>query len=260
MRVVAIQHDIVWEDAAATRTRLEPWIGAAAAAGARLVVLPEMFACGFSMAAERIAEAWNGPTVQWMLAQARQHQLWVAGSLPERPAADAARGEPADRRPANTLVVAGEDGTLHRYRKLYPFTPAGEGDTYARGDRRVVVDIEGLRLALFICYDLRFADAFWTLAPEVDGYLVVANWPEARREHWQVLLRARAIENQAYVVGVNRVGSGGSLRYAGDSRIIGPRGELLAAAAEQETMLLAELRRDEVAGARAALPFLADRR
>jgi predicted amidohydrolase len=260
MRVAAIQHDIVWENPAATRARLEPWLAAAAGAGAGLVVLPEMFACGFSMAADRIAEPWDGPTVQWMCERAAAHGLWVAGSVPERPREPPGGGAEPDQRPANTLVVAAADGTVHRYRKLFPFTPAGEGEVYARGERTVVVEVGGLRLGLFVCYDLRFADVFWRLAPEVHGYLVVANWPEPRREHWQVLLRARAIENQAYVVGVNRVGSGGSLRYVGDSRIVGPRGELLQAAAEQETMLLADLRVEEVAAARSALPFLADRR
>ena len=122
------------------------------------------------------------------------------------------------------------------------------------------MSIAGFRFGLFICYDLRFADEFWALAPEVDAYLVVANWPETRRQHWKSLLAARAIENQAYVVGVNRVGEGGSLRYTGDSAILDPMGEVLAGAAGQETMLLADLDAAEVARVRATLPFLKDRR
>ncbi|RMH17882.1 MAG: carbon-nitrogen family hydrolase [Acidobacteria bacterium] len=252
MRVAALQSDVVWEDPEANFARLERWIALAAEAGARLLALPEMFACGFSMAAERVAEPEDGPSSRFLVEQARRHRLWLAGSLPEH-AAGAAR-------PANALLLAGPGGERHRYRKIHPFTYAGEDRAYQAGDEHVTVDVEGLRLTLFICYDLRFADEFWVTAPGTDAYLVVANWPEPRREHWTALLRARAIENQAYVVGVNRVGEGGGLRYAGDSRIIDPMGRVLAAGAEQETLLLADLDPAEVAKVRRELPFLADRR
>lgn len=264
MRVAAVQHDICWEDGGATRRRLEPWIAAAAGAGARLIALSEMFACGFSMRTEHIAEPFDGPSVSFLRDQAARYGVWLAGSVPELPelgaAENAAEGSPAPVRPYNTLVVVGPDGSVKRYRKRHPFTYAGEDRHYRAGDELVVVEVDGLRIGLFVCYDLRFADDFWTLAPSVDAYLVVANWPEVRREHWQVLLRARAIENLAYVVGVNRVGSGGNLRYAGDSRIIGPRGEVLAAASEQETLLFGDLDVGWVARTRAELPFLTDRR
>ena len=129
------------------------------------------------------------------------------------------------------FVLAGPDGTTHRYRKVHPFTFGGEEKSFRAGDELVTVEIDGLRISPFVCYDLRFADEFWQLAPTTDVYLVPANWPERRRLHWQVLLQARAIENQAYVVGVNRVGEGGGLSYVGDSRIVDPVGELLATAA-----------------------------
>ena len=168
-------------------------------------------------------------------------------------------------RPANTLVLAGPDGTTHTYAKIHPFSYAGEHEHYAAGDRHVTVDVEGVRVSLFVCYDLRFADEFWTLAEDTDCYLVVANWPESRREHWRVLLRARAIENQAYVVGVNRVGQGGKLEYAGDSRIIGPLGGVRAEAPPEdgkgvETVLIEDVDPARVAEVRAEFPFLADRR
>lgn len=151
-------------------------------------------------------------------------------------------------------------GEIHRYRKIHTFSYAGEDRHYRAGDEFVTITIEGLRFTLFVCYDLRFADEFWATAHETDVYLVVANWPETRRHHWQTLLAARAIENQAYVVGVNRAGTGGSLRYTGDSRILDPMGEILAAAAEQETLLLAEVDAGKVRETREALPFLQDRR
>lgn len=252
MRVAAVQSDIVWEEPEANFRRLVPWIDAAAAAGARLVALPEMYSHGFSMATDRIAEPPDGPSTGFLVDQAQRCRLWTAGSVPERPAG-------ADR-PFNTLILAGPDGEVHRYRKVHPFTYAGEHEHYQAGSERVAVEVEGVRLALFVCYDLRFADEFWALAPEVDAYLVVANWPDTRRRHWTALLRARAIENQAYVLGVNRVGQGGGLAYAGDSRIVDPMGEELAAAARGETLLLADLDPAVVAETRRALPFLQDRR
>jgi len=118
-----------------------------------------------------------------------------------------------------------------------------------------------LRISLFVCYDLRFADEFWALAPDTDVYLVPANWPAARRLHWQTLLQARAIENQAYVVGCNRVGTAGDgTEHVGDSRIVSPLGELLATAAEGETILLADVDAAEVARVRDRFRFMADRR
>ncbi len=252
MRIAGLQFDIAWEDPSANHARLGPWIASAAALGARLLVLPEMFACGFSMNAARIAEAPEGPSTLFLREQAARHGLWLAGSIPER--------APQAERPSNTLLLCGPSGELHRYRKLHPFTFAGEHEHYAPGDRPVTVEVEGLRLTLFVCYDLRFADEFWLTARATDCYLVPANWPERRRHHWTTLLQARAIENQAYVVGINRVGTGDGLAYSGDSRIVDPWGELLATAAGQETLLLAEVDPARVAEARATFPVLQDRR
>jgi predicted amidohydrolase len=113
---------------------------------------------------------------------------------------------------------------------------------------------------LFVCYDLRFADEMWALAHDTDCYVLVANWPESRRHHWRTLLVARAIENQAYVVGVNRVGEGDGIAYVGDSRIVDPSGEILASAARTEALVVADVDPAEVARVRERFPFLADRR
>jgi len=252
VKVAALQTDIVWEDPPANFERLRPRIAAAAAVGARLVVLPEMYACGFSMATDRVAEPPEGPSAGFLLEQARRHGLWLAGSIPERPEGSAL--------PYNTLIVAAPDGNTTRYRKRHPFSFGKEDRHYASGDERVSVEIEGLRATLFVCYDLRFADDFWVTAPTTDAYLVVANWPARRRRHWTALLDARAIENQAFVIGVNRVGSGGELDYAGDSRIVDPWGEVLAAGAGGETLLLAEVSPERVREARETFPVLGDRR
>ncbi len=252
IRVGAIQHDIRWEDPAATFAHLSPWICAAAAAGCRLVVLSEMFAHGFTMNTDRVAEAPDGPSTRFLVEQARHHSIWLAGSIAERQA-------PGEK-PFNTLLLVAPNGEIQRYKKIHPFSYAGEDEHYQAGGELVTVTIEGLRCTLFICYDLRFADEFWARATDTDVYLVVANWPEARRGHWRILLQARAIENQAYVVGVNRVGDGGQLHYAGDSCILSPLGEPLATASEQETLLIADLDPEEVARVRRRLPFLRDRR
>ena len=248
MRVAAVQHDIVWEDRDAT---LEMLTRVLAGVEADLIVLPEMFGVGFTMARE-VAEPPDGPTTQWLVSEAAARSAWVGGSIPVVLAG-------ADR-PSNVFTLASPTGVVHRYAKRQPFAFAGELDHYAPGRDRVTVDVDGVRTSLSVCYDLRFVDAYWPLAPDTDLYLVVASWPQARRHHWRTLLAARAIENQAYVVGVNRVGSGGGLDYAGDSCIIDPLGEVLASAAGVETVLIADIDPAVVAKVRGELPFLADRR
>ena len=252
MKVAAIQHDIVWEDAAATRLHLEPMVAGAVAAGARLIVLTEMFATGFSMNPASIVEAVDGPTSHWLVAQAKHHHVWICGSIPTQ-------CDP-DTKPVNRLVLAGPDGSTRFYDKIHPFTYAGEDRHYAAGSGHVTVEVEGVLVSLFVCYDLRFADEFWGLAHSTDCYVVVANWPESRRTHWQALLQARAIENQAYVIGVNRVGEGGGLWYSGDSRVIDPLGEILASGARSEATLIVDIDPAQVAAVRAKFPFLQDRR
>ncbi|WP_347058759.1 carbon-nitrogen family hydrolase [Blastococcus sp. HT6-30] len=252
MRVAAVQHDIVWEDREANFARLAPQVGRAVAAGAELVLLTETFSTGFSMT-PGIGEPEGGPSARFLAAQAADHGVWVGGSCPEI--------APGEQLPYNSFVLAGPDGTTHRYRKLHPFTHGGEHERFRAGDGPVTVEIGGLRVTPFVCYDLRFADVFWRAAPGTDLYVVVANWPGARRLHWQTLLQARAIENQAYVVGCNRVGTAGDgTEHAGDSRVVDPMGELLATAAGAETLVLADVDPAEVTATRDRLRFLEDRR
>lgn len=256
MRLAAVQHDIVWNDREANFARLAPMIAAAAAGGARLVLLSETFSTGFAVDNPELGEPEGGPSSQFLVQQAARHGVWVAGSCPEIPA----HSDPADHRPANSFVLAGPDGTVHRYHKIHPFTFGGEDKHFRPGGPFVQVEVEGVRIAMFVCYDLRFADEFWGLAPTTDLYLVPANWPETRRTHWMALLQARAIENQAYVVGCNRVGEGGGLRYSGDSRIVDPLGELLATGSQGETILFADIEPATVASVRDRFRFLPDRR
>jgi predicted amidohydrolase len=220
------------------------------------VLLTETFSTGFSMT-PGIGEPEGGPSAQFLAGQAAEHGVWVGGTCPE-----IADGHGKDAAlPYNSFVLAGPDGTTHRYRKLHPFTHAGEHERFRAGEKPTTVEIGGLRVTPFICYDLRFANVFWDAAPATDVYLVPANWPSPRRHHWQTLLQARAIENQAYVVGVNRVGrDGNGVEHAGDSRIVSPMGELLATAAGVETVVLADVDAAGVAATREKFAFLPDRR
>jgi predicted amidohydrolase len=230
-----------------------PLVRAAVSAGAELVALTEMYSTGFTMASDRVAEPPDGPSAAWLARLASELGVWMVASIPT--------ADPGRPRPVNRLVLAGPRGEHHQYDKLHPFSFAGEHDHYAAGTELVTVDVGGVRLSPFVCYDLRFADEFWALAPRTDCYLVVANWPASRRHHWRSLLVARAIENQAYVVGVNRVGvDGNGLAYAGDSMIVDPLGEILASASEVETIVMADVDSQVVADGRARFPFLADRR
>jgi predicted amidohydrolase len=253
VKVAAIQHDVVWEDRDANLARLGPMVAAAAAAGARLAVLSEMFSTGFTMATDRMAEPVDGPSTQFLVDRATAYGLWVGGSIP-------VRDEGFDPRPTNCFVLAAPDGTVTRYRKRHPFSKAGEHEHYAPGDELVTVDVEGVRTSLFVCYDLRFGADWWQLAPDTDCYLVVASWPAIRREHWRTLVRARAIENQAYVVAVNRVGEGDRVRYRGDSMVIGPFGAVLADPGDGEQVVCADVDPAVVASTRERFPFLSDRR
>ncbi len=255
MRIAAVQHDIAFEDRKATLAHLEPLLGRAVAAGPDLVLLTEMFPTGFSMRTHLTAESEDGPTLAWLQAQAQAHDTLIAGSLALLP-----EGGGPDTLPTNALVVMGPAGILARYDKIHPFSYAGEHERFRAGDDPISIDVAGARVGVSVCYDLRFADLYWDRAPAVDVEVVVANWPAARRHHWRALLDARAIENQCFVVGVNRVGSGGGLDYAGDSRIIDPLGEVVASAAAQETVLTAELDPGVVAEVREHFPFRADRR
>lgn len=251
MRVAVVQHDIAWQDAARTTALLEARITAGAGGERGLVVLTEMFATGFSMDVEAVAEPVGGPIERWLVHQAESNSTWIVGSIAQWA---------GDGRAVNVAVLADPHGRTYRYEKIHPFTYSGEHEHYQAGDKPLTVDIDGVRTSIFICYDLRFADDFWALAPGTDLYVVVANWPEPRREQWRTLLRARAIENQAYVIGANRVGKAGDLNHTGDSAIIDPLGRTLVEGAYAEMVLSADISAAHVDAVRDRMPFLSDRR
>ena len=252
LRVGLVQHDIVWEDRDATLDHLRPLVASAARQGARLVVLSELFAVGFTMNTKAVAEPVDGPTTHWLREQAALHDVWLCGSVPELKAGDS--------RPYNQLVLIAPDGSTSRYAKVHRFASDGEDEHYARGTGEITVDVDGVNVTPFVCYDLRFGDRWWARAKDTDCYLVVASWPAARRAHWRALVVARAIENQAYVVGVNRVGIGGEVDHVGDSVAVDPWGDVIAEGDRGlETVLVADVDTDRVDKIRARWPFLRDR-
>jgi predicted amidohydrolase len=242
--------DLAWEDFAENHRRARRLLDEARAEGARLAILPEMFSTGFSMRPGKIAQKPGGPSETFLRDAARELGMWIIASIPEA-------GEP---RPRNVALVVSPEGSVTRYAKIHPFSFGGEHLHYVGGERVVTVPIDGVRVTPFVCYDLRFPEPFRVAAAETDLFVVVANWPDQRREHWKTLLRARAIENQAFVAAVNRVGDGDGLHYAGDSAAVEPLGETLAEGDDQERVLIADVDPERVAKLRARFPALEDRR
>jgi predicted amidohydrolase len=253
MQIIACQLDIAWEDKAANHQRVRGLLASAPVTPGALVVLPEMFATGFSMHVATIAEPPDGPTHRFLGALAREHLVFVLGGVVTRA---------ADGRGRNEAVVFGPDGALVTcYAKMHPFSYAGETKHYQAGERTVLFTWHDFHVAPFVCYDLRFPEVFRrAVRAGAELLVVIANWPQPREEHWLALLAARAIENQAYVVGVNRAGSDPHVRYSGKSRIIGPRGEIVAEAGSGEQLVAADLDLASLVEYRRAFPALSDMR
>lgn len=255
LRVALGEYDIGWHDPDASLDRAARLTDQAAAAGARLVVLPEMCTSGFTMDVERFAEPPDGERVSRLSRMARAAGVWLVAGVPIR---DADADIPTARNAALAFTPAGALASAYYKQRLFGF--ADENRSYRAGVEPVVVDIEGVRVSPFICYDLRFPELFRSVAAQSDLMLVIASWPAERRTHWDALLPARAIENQCYVIGVNRTGIGGSIAYDGGSAAYDPWGAVLprsvaAGDAGVSTVAVSPL---EVTRVRASYPFLAD--
>ena len=249
LRVALGEYDTGWHDPARSLERAAAVVRRAAAGRARLVVLPEMCTTGFTMDASSHAEELTGPGARALAAMAAEHQVWLVAGLALR------EGD----RAVNAAVVFDATGNVAGiYRKQRLFAYAKEQHSYAAGDAPLVTTIDGVRTALFVCYDLRFPELFRAVATDVDLIVLIANWPSARRAHWDALVRARSIENLCYVVAVNRTGTGGTLSYDGGSAAWSPWGERLADAGDGDPVLV-DVSPDEVTRVRTAYPFLADR-
>ncbi len=250
MKIAGLQMDIAWEDPAANFERADGLARQAAQQGARMIVLPEMFATGFTMnagAAAKHAEK----TRAFLVGLAGELDAFVAGGFVE----------PGEGLPRNTCAVIAPDGReIATYHKIHPFSLAGEHEHYAGGENLATALVEGVRVTPVICYDLRFPELFCRAAEDTDLFLVIANWPDRRSDAWRTLLRARAMENQAFVLGVNRVGLGGGQPHRGDTALIDPFGRILNEASHEPAVVLGDVEPAAVAQAREHFGFIRDRR
>jgi omega-amidase len=251
MQLLGLQFDIAWEDKPTNFAKVRKLISGAKIEPGALLVLPEMFATGFSMNVAKTTEAPEGPTKQFLSQLASDTKAYVIGGVAS------ANGDGRGRN--ESLVIDPTGKEILRYCKLNPFSPGGESIHHAKGDQTFAVDCGPFRVAPFVCYDLRFPEIF-RIEPRRGANLiaVIANWPSPRDAHWQLLLRARAIENQSYVIGVNRCGDDPKLHYLGHSLIVDPRGEILAAAGEGDQLIEANIELEPLLEYRRQFPILAD--
>lgn len=249
MKVCLVQLDIVWEDKEANMRRCRELAESASEQGAELIVFPEMSLTGFSMEAS-LAEPPDGASCSFFGALAKKTGVPCVFGYAERD------GE----RMYNRLALADSDGEIKaRYAKLHPFSIGGEG-CFTGGDELVSFSLGGMEIGLTVCYDLRFPELYAKLSESCAAVIVSANFPASRREHWLTLLRARAIEDQCYILGCNRAGFGGGIDYSGDSVVFTPDGTELSRAAGGECLLFSDISADVVYDVRCAFPMKKDRR
>lgn len=253
LTITTIQTDLHWEDKAANLRHFEERIFSLSGP-AEVVVLPEMFSTGFSMRPEALAEKMDGPTISWMRDVAARKKIILTGSI-------IAEDEGYY---FNRLVWMLPNGQYGCYDKRHRFAYAGEDACYTAGSKRLIASVKGWRVLLLVCYDLRFP--VWSRQHpsegqdhEYDLIIYVANWPERRSHAWKTLLQARAIENQSYVVGVNRTGDDGhAIRHSGDSMIVDPLGEVVYHAADRDEVFTLTLQKDDLTRIRDRFPFWKD--
>ncbi|MBK8472301.1 MAG: amidohydrolase [Sphingobacteriales bacterium] len=250
MHITLLQTDLIWEQAPSNLSRYAQQL-AALPQPVDMIVLPEMWQTGFSMNAAQLAETEQGKSIQAMLAWAHTYNAAVAGSLIIA----------EDGQYYNRFICAMPDGTCHQYDKRHLFRMGGEGEVYTAGKERIIIEYRGWRIAPFVCYDLRFPVWSRRQVPtyNYDLLLYVANWPARRSYAWSQLLIARAIENQSYVVGVNRIGNDGNdIYHNGSSAVIDPQGKVLWTQQDQAALHIAHLDKTALDDFRAAFPAYLD--
>lgn len=248
IKITLVQPDIIWEETAANLSAYEERL-LHLTDYTDVVLLPEMFATGFTMEAKKLAEPMEGPTMAWMARRADQLQSIIAGSIIIV----------EDGLYYNRFIWMQPDGHWQQYDKRHLFGLAGEDKVYTAGTERVIWQWKDWRIMPQICYDLRFP--VWARnQDDYDIYLNVANWPQQRALAWQTLLRARAIENQVFVIGLNRVGDDGKgHHYQGDSAVISPLGDTYLTLPDEEKVTTVTLNKSELADTRDRFPFYRDR-
>ena len=250
MKIALTQMKTVWEDIPANSREARRLTAQAAAAGAGLIVFPEFTFTGFTKTPTRFADTPDHPR-QLACAEALTREFPLAVAC--------GRIVASEPLPRNNLTLVHQGRTLLSYDKLHSYSFGGETAVYGRGERIMTTRLGGLDVGAFICYDLRFPEIFQVAARRADVLLVIGNWPGDRLENWYTLLRARALETQCYIVGVNRAGEGGGIVYAPSSVVYGPAGDRLTPQSEDE-ILYCEVSAENVRAVRAAFPLRSDRR
>jgi len=253
MRLGLVSLDQMWQDKEVNKASCQSYLEQAAADRCELVVYPEMTLTGFSMKPDAIAEDLSeSSTVHWFANQAAQNGVAVAFGVVLR----------HNSSYTNNLVVVDRTGSvLERYAKIHPFSFSGENHWYVAGDRLATAVVRSVTIGLTICYDLRFPELYQALADRSHAILCIANWPASRVDHWRTLLKARAIETQAYVVGVNRTGAdpvGNS--YERSTEVYGPSGEAVRPVTTHGDLDVVDISIGEADRIRAAFPVRNDRR
>jgi predicted amidohydrolase len=250
MKAALIQLDSVWESKRANLERAAFFTGKAAQEKCDVIVFPELFSTGFSMNIPVIAEDGYGDTASNLSSIARDNAINLIAGF--------AMKAPGDERARNMAVVYDRKGRPDAtYTKMHSFPLSQEAERFIEGTESVVFDIDAMPSSVFICYDLRFPELFRDVAGRVQAIFVIANWPSERREHWETLLKARAIENQCFMIGVNRTGiDGNGIRYHGASGIFGPLGNVVCSGDDTEEFITCEFDPGETDRVRSAFPFL----
>ena len=244
LKVCAVQLDIVWENPEQNMQNIESTLKEEEA---DLFVLPETFSTGFSIKRE-LAETMQGKIVQWMVDSAKKFQIAIIGSVIIE----------ENGQIFNRMILVEKGGNIQYYNKWHLFNYGSEGKHFTSGNEIKIFDLYGWKIKPIICYDLRFPVTIRN-TEDYDLLVCVANWPDTRIDAWNTLLKARAIENQAYVIGVNRVGSDGSkLNYCGNSSIIDPMGKNIQIE-KKENIFYAEIKKETISKIRKSFPFLVDR-
>jgi omega-amidase len=250
--ILGLQFAIAWEDKPVNFATVRRLLVRVAPQNNSLVVLPEMFATGFSMNVGSVAEPYGGETEQFLAATAKEFGIYLVAGAPMRGRDGRARNKALVFSPAGELLAF--------YAKMRPFTPGGEREHYTAGDHPITFRWNEATVSPFVCYDLRFPELFReaTATHQPELFVVIASWPDKRIHHWVALLQARAIENQAYIMGVNRIGSDPFYTYSGRSLIVDPQGTILADAGSAEGVISTQLDLPNLRKYREGLPFLAD--
>lgn len=250
MKIALAQMKVSFEDKASNRESCKSFLLNAKENKADLIIFPEMTLTGFSMNAELIGED-NNESINWFKEQALNNNLYIGlGHVKKQ-----------DNKNYNCFSIISPHGKeICSYAKIHPFSYSSENTHYEGGKEIVYTQIGSFKLSPFICYDLRFPEIFQIASTEAQLITVAANWPKSRREAWITLLKARAIENQCFVAGVNVIGTTNGLEYSGDSMVIDPKGKIIAEAEAQEGLVMAEIDIEEVNGFRAHFPVKNDRK